>query len=138
MPQKESTLTYRWFAEVWNQGIENSIDELLASEAIVHGIEGLSAPGPAGFKAFYHSFLNDFANVHVDVEDVVSEGGYESSRCNVSATHKASGQTVNFTGQTTIKIKDGKITEGWNNFDFLSMHQQLGFALMPTTATALH
>ena len=131
MPQKESTLTYRWFAEVWNQGMENSIDELLAPEAVVHGIEGLSAPGPAGFKVFYHSFLNDFANVHVDVEDVVSEGGYESSRCNVSAMHKASGQTVNFTGQTTIKVNDGKITEAWNNFDFLSMHQQLGFALMP-------
>jgi predicted ester cyclase len=50
--------------------------------------------------------------------------------------HKASGQTVNFTGQTTIKVNDGKITEAWNNFDFLSMHQQLGFALMPATATA--
>ncbi|HKZ65557.1 MAG TPA: ester cyclase [Chitinophagaceae bacterium] len=137
MPQKESTLTYRWFAEVWNQGMENSIDELLAPEAVVHGIGDLSGPGPAGFKAFYHSFLNDFTNVDVDVENVISEDGYESSRCKVNATHKTSGQTVNFSGQTTIKVKDGKIVESWNNFDFLSMHQQLGFALMPATATAL-
>lgn len=137
MSQKESTLTYRWFAEVWNQGIENSIDELLDPRAVVHGIEGINEPGPQGFKIFHRSFLNDFANVQVDVEDVISEGGFESSRCKVSAMHKASGQTVNFNGQTTIKIKDGKIIEGWNNFDFLSMHQQLGFALMPATANAL-
>ena len=28
-----------------------------------------------------------------------------------------------------VGIKDGKIVEGWNNFDFLSMYQQLGMTL---------
>ena len=51
--QKQSTLTYRWFDEVWNQGIENAIDKYLDTDAVVHGIEGISEPGPEGFKIFY-------------------------------------------------------------------------------------
>jgi hypothetical protein len=27
------------------------------------------------------------------------------------------------------RIKDGRIVEGWNNFDFLSLYQQLGMQL---------
>lgn len=134
MSKKLSTLSYRWFDEVWNQGLEKSIDELLDPRAVIHGIEGVDAPGPTGFKVFYHMFHQSFTNIHVEVEEVIAEGDYESARCQVSATRKATGQTVNFSGQTTTRIKDGKIIEGWNNFDFLSMNQQLGYQLILASA----
>ncbi len=129
--KKESSLTYRWFDQVWNNGNENAIDEMLDDEAIVHGIEGITEKGPAGFKTFHRNFLNEFSNLVVEVVDVVAENNVESSHCRVTATHNTSGRMVNFSGQTTIKINNGKIVEGWNNFDFLSMYQQLGFTLTP-------
>lgn len=134
--QKQSTLTYRWFDEVWNQGIENAIDKYLDTDAVVHGIEGISEPGPEGFKIFYREFRREFSDINVEVEEVVAENGFESSRCKVTAKHTSSGQTVHFTGQTTIQVKNDKIQEGWNNFDFLSMYKQLGFSLTSAMATA--
>jgi predicted ester cyclase len=128
MPNKNSTLTYRWFQEVWNNSRKDAIDEMLDDNAIVHGIEGVNTPGPEGFKVFYDSFKQQFPQVHVEVEEAVSEGEYETSRCTVHAT-TANDQKVTFSGMTHLKIKNNKIVEAWNNFDFLSMYQQLGFKM---------
>jgi predicted ester cyclase len=62
------------------------------------------------------------------VEDAVSEGDHETSRCTVRATN-ANDQTVTFSGMTFLRVKNNKIVEAWNNFDFLSMYQQLGFKM---------
>ena len=49
------------------------------------------------------------------------------------ATHTGEGigitptdKPVEFTGMTMVRVKDGKIVEAWNNFDFMAMFQQLG------------
>ena len=130
MPNKNSSLTYRWMEQVWNNSRENAIDEMLDTNGIVHGIEGINEPGPNGFKVFYHSFRQQFPKVHVEVDDVFTDGEYETSRCTVDAT-TATGQAVNFTGMTCLRIINGKITEAWNSFDFKSMYEQLGFKMIP-------
>src|SRR5215471_20471418 len=117
MPNKNSTLTYRWFQEVWNNARREAIDEMLDPNAVVHGIEGIDAPGPAGFKIFYDSFRRQFPKVHVEVEDATSEGGFEASRCTVTATD-SNDQTVNFTGMTFLEVRNSKIVQAWNSFDF--------------------
>jgi predicted ester cyclase len=33
---------------------------------------------------------------------------------------------VEFTGLTIVKVKDGKIVEAWNQFDFMKMYTQIG------------
>ena len=114
--------------EVWNKGRESAIDEMLDENAVVHGIEDIKEKGPVAFKQFFQGFRSQFPEIHVDVQDVVSEGDMETCRCLVDAT-TAGGQKVQFSGMTVTKIANGKIVEGWNNFDFLSMYKQLGFKL---------
>ena len=128
MPNKHQSLTYRWMEDVWNNGNEKAIDALLDDTAVIHGLDGVTEPGPKGFKVFYQNFRQQFPTIHVEVEDVFSEGGYETSRCTVDGTN-ATGQIVHFTGMTCVKIENNKIIEGWNNFDFLTMYQQLGFKM---------
>jgi predicted ester cyclase len=128
MANKQSTLTYRWMEEVWNKGREEAIDEMLGARAVVHGIEEIKGEGPGAFKQFFHSFRNQFPQVHVEVDDVVTEGDFETARCSVRAV-TAAGQAVSFGGMTFTRITDGKITEAWNNFDFLEMYRQLGFKM---------
>jgi hypothetical protein len=44
------------------------------------------------------------------------------NRARVAATRAP----VEFTGVSITRIKDGKIIEAWNNFDFMKMYKQLG------------
>ncbi|HET9713296.1 MAG TPA: ester cyclase, partial [Pyrinomonadaceae bacterium] len=69
----------------------------------------------------------------VTVEDVVAEGDKVVARCSVRGTHtgehlgfEATNAPVEFEGVAIVRIKDGKIVEAWNHFDFLEMNKQLG------------
>jgi hypothetical protein len=48
---------HRWFEEVWNQGREEKIDELLAPDGVAYGLGESEANvhGPAGFKVFWRN-----------------------------------------------------------------------------------
>ncbi len=131
-----STLLHHWFEEVWNQGRTEVIDELMAPGAIVHGIEdehGQALRGPVAFKAFHQKFRGAFPDIHVAIEDSITSADTIAARCVVTATHTgdhlgitATNKPVTFTGMCFVRVKEGKIVEGWNNFDFLKMNQQLG------------
>ena len=139
MAKPSETLLHRWFEEVWNQGNESVIDELMAEDAVFHGIDapdGSAIRGPAGFKALFHHFRAAFPDIRITVEDAVVDGDKIAVRCTVTATHTGPGlmaaptqRPANFTGMCFARIKDGKLVEGWNNFDFLAMYQQLGMQL---------
>ena len=136
MTVDNKTLIHRWFEEVWNKGRADTIDELLADECVVHGLadaSGNEVRGPAEFRAFHAQFREAFPEIVVTVEDAISEGDLVAARCSVSGKHKgdslgfkATNAPVEFTGMSIVRVKDGKFVEGWNNFDFLKMYQQLG------------
>ncbi|HUB95989.1 MAG TPA: ester cyclase [Stellaceae bacterium] len=122
------TLLHHWFDEVWNKGRQEAIDELLAPDCIAHGLtdeHGNEVRGPAAFKAFHRNLLAGFSSFRVEVEDALVDGDRVAARCLVTGTQAGSGKPVRFTGMTMIRTKDGKITEGWNNYDFDVMRQQL-------------
>jgi predicted ester cyclase len=132
MRNVQSTLLYKWFDEVWNKGDESAIDRLMSEESSAKGIIADDQPkGAAGFKVFFNGFRSQFHDIKVDVEDVVSEDDMESARTNVSAIHTASGKKVHFSGMCMVKLAGGKITEAWNNYDFLNLYEQLGQKLTP-------
>jgi predicted ester cyclase len=135
MRNAKSTLLNRWFDEVWNNGNKDALDELLAEDVIAHGLYPEGHPqGIASFKLFYDDFRSQLGNIHVTVEDVIAQDDIESALCNVTATHIPSGKQVSFGGSCYAKIKDGKIVQAWNNFDFLKMYQQIGLELTQSKA----
>ncbi len=127
----------RWFEEVWNKGRAEAIDEMFDEEGVAHGLAkeagAESLRGPAGFKVFHRKFREAFPGVEVIVDDAVSDGDKVAARCTVRARHegdalgfRATQRPVEFTGMTFARVRDGKIVEAWNNFDFMAMFQQLG------------
>ena len=122
-------LLQQWFEEVWHNGKENAIDELLHPDAIVHGLgTDETKTGPEAFKPFYKNFRESFPVVHVESHPIFNDDEFEAADCVVTCTN-AEGKNARFTGICISKFKDGKLFEGWNGFDFLSMYQQLGFKL---------
>ena len=126
----------RWFEEVWNRGREEAVDEMFAEEGVANGLvdeSGQPLRGPEGFKPFFRRFREAFPEIEVTVEDTVSEGDRVAARCTVRGSHRgdtlgfdATNRPVEFTGICIVRVSGGKIVEAWNNFDFMSMFQQLG------------
>ena len=136
MSEENKALLRRWFEEVWNKGRSDAIDEMFAANGIAHGLSddvGNPLKGPAGFNPFHETFRGAFPDIEVVVEDMIAEGDLVAARCSVRGHHTgdhlgiaASNAPVEFTGMTIVRIKDGKIVEGWNNFDFMKMNKQIG------------
>ena len=126
----------RWFEEVWNKGREEAIDEMFAEDGVAYGLAdetGAPLRGASGFKPFFRNFRGAFPDIEVTVEDTIAEGDRVAARCTVRATHAgdtlgmaATQKPMEITGICIVRISDGKIVEAWNNFDFMSMFQQLG------------
>ncbi|MEI6950520.1 ester cyclase [Paraflavisolibacter sp. H34] len=128
MRNAASTCSFKWFEEVWNKGRREAIDELLASDILIHGLGANGAPlqGSDHFKQYYDALQQQFQDIHFTVEDVISQDDMESARCTATATHKENGRQVRFCGLSLVRIQNGKFVEAWNYFDFLSMYRQLG------------
>jgi steroid delta-isomerase-like uncharacterized protein len=130
------SLIRRWFEEVWNKGRADAIEEMFAEDGVAHGLAGESGEalrGPANFRAFHQRFREAFPGIEVVVDDAISEGDKVAARCTVRGKHEgdslgfaATKRPVEFTGMTFARVRDGKIVEAWNNFDFMSMFRQLG------------
>jgi steroid delta-isomerase-like uncharacterized protein len=111
----------RWFDEVWGQKREETVRELLTDESVGHG-EGGPMQGAEGFLTnFYRPFLAAFPDALVTIEDTIAEGDQVAVRWLATATHAgdglgipASGKKVSFRGITWIRLRDGKLMEGWD------------------------
>jgi predicted ester cyclase len=136
MAGEYKTFLHRWFEEVWNQRREDAIDEMFDAEGIANGLndaDGNPLRGPENFKTLHRAFLSAYPDLKITVEDTVVEGDKIAARCTIRGTHSGEGlgvaptiQPVEFTGLCIVKVKNGKIVEAWNEFDFMKMYSQVG------------
>ena len=141
MASTPDAVVRQWFKEVWDEGREEAIDRLMAPDAQAHGLTGPGGPpmvGPAAFKPLFHTFREALGDLSVVVERTIVQGDYCAAHCRVSGRHvghalggSPTGRPVAFEGMTIIRVRDGRIVEGWNAFDFLGMYQQMGWVGNP-------
>lgn len=136
MSENHETFMHRWFEEVWNNHNEKAIDEMCCEDVIANGLtdaEGNTIRGIEAYKSLFRTFVAAYPDIKITVEDTISEGDKIAARCKVSATHTGDAlriaptdRKVEFTGMTFVKLKDGKIAEAWNEFDFMKMYSEIG------------
>jgi steroid delta-isomerase-like uncharacterized protein len=132
MSSENKALIRRWFEEVWTNGRVSAIDEMLAPDAVAHGL-GDDLRGPEGFKPFHAAYRDAFPDVAIQIDDIIAEGDMVAARWTATATHRgnalgfaATGRPATFHGMTFARVSGGQIVEGWNSFDQLGMLRQLG------------
>jgi ketosteroid isomerase-like protein len=113
-------LARRWFEEVWNNENEDFIDQLMSPDVISHGL-GPDTMGREHFHEFYRRFREPFSSVTVTIDRVIEAGDEIAFRGRAEAVSKGTGEPVVFDGAGFIRFKDGRIVEGWNFWDFLSL-----------------
>ena len=108
------------------------VDELVSPEYVHHDAP-VPVHGPEGFKGLVGMFRGAFPDLHVDVQDVFSDGDRVGSRGVISGTQQGEFMGVPPTGKPfTIKyidlwrIEDGRFTDTWVQMDTLGLMQQLG------------
>ena len=129
------TLLARWFEEVWNQGREETVDELMAPNAAAVGLGEMDQEihGPSEFKIFLRNMRQALPDVRIDMEDTTAERDKISARVVLKGTHRGNGLGVPPTGNAVqirgivmVHIAGGKIIEGWNSWDQLGLLRQIG------------
>ena len=136
MTERTGTILHEWFEQVWNQGRLDAIDRLAAPDHVAHGLADVGVTVPHGrdaLKQFVQRFRSAFPDIRIQVEHALVDGDMVVARCSVTATHTgpgiemaATGKPIAMTGMCMVRVKDGMISEGWNNFDFLGLYRQLG------------
>lgn len=123
MGNEAATLGRRWFEEVWNDRNDKAIDDLLAADAVAH-MEGGDVHGPAGFREVRQMFLDALPDLHIDVEDVLSEGNQSVVRWHATGTHQGelfgippTGARIDIRGMSWAVVRDGKLVEGFDTWN---------------------
>src|SRR5437016_8751069 len=96
MNESNRALIHRWFEEVWNQGRESTIDELLAATGIAYGLADTDATiqGPAQFKPFVRNLRGAFPDLRISIEDTITEGDKAIVRIVLEGNQKGSKMDV--------------------------------------------
>lgn len=141
MGVSNKVLIFRWFEEVWNKKNEPIIDELLDPQALIYGLTDdptRAIRGPAEFRPFWKMFITAFPDLQIAVESTIAEDDKVVARCAVRGTHTgdglgfpATGKKVGMNGIVIATIRNGKLIEGWNSFDFMTLYSQLGIIKPP-------
>lgn len=136
MSEENKELVRRWFEEVWNKGRAEAIEEIFDENGIAHGLSDDPAnpiKGPRDYRPFYEAFRQAFPNIAIVIDDMVAEGDKVAARCSVYGQHEgeflgkaATKAPIALTGIAIVRIEKGKIVEAWNNFDFMTLHRQVG------------
>jgi steroid delta-isomerase-like uncharacterized protein len=132
---KNVALMRRWFEEVWNQGRMETVTELLDENATGFGQAGHETEihGPADFIPFAQRLRGAFPDIRTTVEDVFGDDDNVAVRWSANMTHTGgdlgippSHRKAHVTGMTMVRIKNGKIVSGWDNWDQLALMRQIG------------
>jgi steroid delta-isomerase-like uncharacterized protein len=132
---ENTSLVLRYFDELVNGGNLAVAEELLAADYTHHdpALPPEMQRGRDNYLRGYAMFPAAFPDLHTAVEDVIAKGDKVVVRWTTRGTHQGSlmgipptGRQVTMTAIHILRLADGKIAEGWVNFDALGMLQQLG------------
>jgi len=142
MSEQNKAVVRRTFEELWNKGNLQLANELFSPNYAHHDP---STPdvgrGPESEKKRATLYRNAFPDLRLTVEDLIAGGETVVARWSCHGTHKGeldgilpTGKEFTITGVTITRFENGKMVEGWVNWDALGMMQQLG--VVPEIAKA--
>jgi steroid delta-isomerase-like uncharacterized protein len=142
MSEGNKNVVRRLFEEVWNKGNLPVADELFSPNYAHHDP---STPdfgrGPESEKKRATLYRTAFPDLRLTIEDIIAEGETVTARWSCRGTHRGdlsgiapTGKQFTISGVTIVRISNGKMAEGYVNWDALGLMQQLG--VVPQLAKA--
>lgn len=126
------------YETVWNKVINDRQIDLINENYFDKDVAALATSGGdiiglENFKNYYNNYLTGFSDAEFTIVDIFGQGDKMVKHWNFKGTHDgdffgvpATGNPVDISGTTLIKMKDGKIAAEQDYMDFLSFYTQLG------------
>jgi predicted ester cyclase len=119
--------------EAWNQGNFSHMSTSFAPVFHLH-FRGQDIPlDSESGKAIVLRWRTAFPDFHFKVEDLVVQGDTVAVRLTFTGTmtgpfnkDQPTGKRMSVTQQLFCRVKDGRVTEIWEDYDELGMRRQLG------------
>lgn len=125
-------LVRRFIKEIFVEGRRETVDELLADDFIAHTWPSTGHPKD-DLKSAIDRTSKGLANPTFTIDDLIAEDDQVAARLTTSATQVGpfmgmppSGKTYKIEEIHIFRIRGGKVTEHWHQFDQMGMMKQLG------------
>ena len=132
MSEENKAMLHRAWEEGHNKGDMSVIDATHDVNIVSHRPGG-DVIGLDAWKKRREDLRRAFPDLHITVEDQISDGDKVASRLAHTGTHKGTfmgvaptGKRITMTGIVISRIADGKVVEGWGEADLYGLMQQLG------------
>jgi steroid delta-isomerase-like uncharacterized protein len=121
------------FELAFRAGDHATIDELGDPGLVDHNHAPGHEPTLAGFKEKTAGFAAAFPDLEEDLQDIVASGDTVATRWVVTGSLQmelmgipATGQPIRVEGMNFYRLKAGRVTDVWAQFDGVALMQQLG------------
>ena len=121
------------FEHAFRAGDQTAIDGFCDPGLVDHNPAPGHEPTLAGFKRKVAGFKALFPDLKEDLQDVTASGDTVATRWVVTGSLQqefmgipASGQAIRVEGMNFYRLKDGRVTDIWTQFDGVALMQQLG------------
>lgn len=123
----------RRFEPAFRVADQATIDELCDPGLVDHNPAPGQEPTLAVFKQKVADYLTIFPDLSEDLLDIVASGDTVATRWALTGSQQqdfmgipASGQRIRVEGMNFYRLRNGRVTDIWTQFDSLGMMQQLG------------
>jgi predicted ester cyclase len=151
MSLTNTELVRRHFEQMWNQRDLSACDDLMAEEYVEHARApfGTTEPGrvhgPTAMRDTITWLLDQFPDIQMEVQAVVSEGDLVAARVRSTGSNLGrlngrlppSGKKFDSVQTHWFRVAEGRLAEHWATRDDLTTMLQLGVVRPPRLATAL-
>lgn len=130
----------RIFAEAYNKGNMEVLDEIIATDYQRHQPPMKSVHGLAAYKEFIKDVRSAYADFHIEINDVIMDGDKSVTRITLTGRHTGqaptlqappTGKAIEMSGCVVSYWKNGLVAEEWVYNDYLGLLQQFGVIPLP-------
>jgi len=125
------------YTSVWERVFSERNIDLVTSENFDENVTVVTAQGDItgidGLKAFYGNYINGFSDAEFSIVNAFAQGDDLVKHWNFKGTHDgdffgipATNKSLDLSGTTIVKMKDGKVLKEQDFFDNYSFMKQLG------------
>jgi steroid delta-isomerase-like uncharacterized protein len=133
--EEHKAIARRFREDLWNTGDLALVGPLFDRDCVVHArlpftTDFTRGPDAVGQLVLFYRIA--FSDLRMTIEEIVAEEDLVVTRWNARGVHTGdllglppTGREIFTTGMDMLRIRDGKIVEGWVSWDALALIEQL-------------